>query len=102
MIAVLLVAAAAGGGAWWWFIHRAGPATELTLYGNIDLRQVALAFNNNERIATVLMQEGDYVRKGDLLATVQIVLPEKSDADLEALMKKWQGDKPYDPRKDLA
>ena len=40
--------------------------------------------------------------KGDLLATVQLVLPDKSDADLEALMKKWQGDKPYDPRKDFA
>jgi DnaJ-class molecular chaperone len=39
--------------------------------------------------------------KGDLLATVQIVLPEKGDAELEALMKKWQGDKPYDPRKDM-
>jgi DnaJ-class molecular chaperone len=40
--------------------------------------------------------------RGDLLATVQLVLPDKSDAELEALMKKWQGDKPYDPRKDFA
>ena len=39
--------------------------------------------------------------RGDLLATVRIVLPEKSDAELEALMKKWQGDKPYDPRKEM-
>jgi DnaJ-class molecular chaperone len=39
--------------------------------------------------------------RGDLLATVRIVLPERSDAELEALMKKWQGDKPYDPRKDM-
>jgi DnaJ-class molecular chaperone len=38
---------------------------------------------------------------GDLLATIRIVLPEKSDPELEALMKKWQGDKPYDPRKDM-
>ncbi len=38
---------------------------------------------------------------GDLLATVRIVLPHKSDAELEALMKKWQSDKPYDPRKDM-
>jgi hypothetical protein len=27
------------------------------------------------------------------------VLPEKSDPELEALMKKWQDDRPYDPRK---
>jgi len=39
--------------------------------------------------------------RGDLLATVRIVLPEQTDAELEELMKKWQGDKPYDPRKDM-
>jgi DnaJ-class molecular chaperone len=38
---------------------------------------------------------------GDLLATVRIALPEKSDSDLEALMKKWQAEKSYDPRKDM-
>jgi len=36
--------------------------------------------------------------KGDLFATARIVLPEKSDADLDALMKKWRTDKSYDPR----
>jgi DnaJ-class molecular chaperone len=40
-------------------------------------------------------------RHGDLYATLRIVLPETSDADLDALMKKWRGDKPYDPRKDM-
>ncbi len=63
----LVILAAAGGGAWW-FMHRPRPATELTLYGNLDLRQVALAFNGNERIAEVLVQEGDHVRKGQILA----------------------------------
>ncbi len=39
--------------------------------------------------------------RGDLLATVRIALPEKSDPELDDLMKKWQGEKPYDPRKDM-
>jgi DnaJ-class molecular chaperone len=39
--------------------------------------------------------------RGDLLATVRIMLPPQSDADFEALMKKWRTEKPYDPRKDL-
>jgi len=39
--------------------------------------------------------------RGDLLATIRIVLPERSDAELEALMKKWQSDRPYDPRKNM-
>jgi DnaJ-class molecular chaperone len=39
--------------------------------------------------------------RGDLLATIRIVLPDSSDPEFEALMKKWRGEKPYDPRKDM-
>ena len=39
--------------------------------------------------------------RGDLLATVRIVLPAQSDPEFEALMKKWRAEKPYDPRKDM-
>jgi DnaJ-class molecular chaperone len=38
---------------------------------------------------------------GDLLATVRIVLPDGSDAELKELMRKWREAKAYDPRKDL-
>jgi DnaJ-class molecular chaperone len=41
-------------------------------------------------------------RKGDLMASVRIVLPEGHDPDLEELMRKWREAKPYDPRKDMA
>jgi DnaJ-class molecular chaperone len=36
--------------------------------------------------------------KGDLLATVRIVLPEKSDDELKELMRRMRDSKPYDPR----
>ncbi len=39
---------------------------------------------------------------GDLLATVRIVLPERTDEEFKALMKKWRDASPYDPRKDMA
>ena len=39
--------------------------------------------------------------RGDLLATVRIAMPEKSDPDLDALMRRWRTEKPYDPRKDM-
>jgi HlyD family secretion protein len=68
MIVALVLAAMASGGIAWWLIHRSGAPVELTLHGNVDLRQVALPFNNNERIAEVLVQEGNRVRKGELLA----------------------------------
>jgi HlyD family secretion protein len=44
-----------------------GP-NQLVLYGNVDLRQVELAFNNSERIAEVLVHEGDKVVRGQILA----------------------------------
>jgi DnaJ-class molecular chaperone len=38
---------------------------------------------------------------GDLLATVRIVLPERPDPELEALMREWRDANTYNPRKDL-
>jgi HlyD family secretion protein len=63
--AVLIVAAAA---AWWWWGNRVEPGHELVLRGNIDIRQVELAFNASGRVDQVLVQEGDRVTKGQLLA----------------------------------
>jgi DnaJ-class molecular chaperone len=40
-------------------------------------------------------------RKGDLLVTVRLVLPDGNDGDLEALMRKWRDSKPYDPRQGM-
>ena len=39
--------------------------------------------------------------KGDLLVTVQIALPDGSDAEFDELMRKWRDEKPYNPRKDI-
>src|SRR5262249_27331253 len=68
LIVALLAAAAGAGTAGWWFAHRDSAPVELVLHGNVDLRQVALPFNNNERITAVLVQEGDRVHKGEVLA----------------------------------
>jgi HlyD family secretion protein len=73
LIIVLLIAAAVTGGAWLWESMRHIPsANELVLYGNVDIRQVQLAFNASERIATMLMQEGDKVGKGEMVAVLDI------------------------------
>src|ERR1039457_3781446 len=53
---------------WWWSASRHQIRKEITLYGNIDLRQIDLPFNGNERIADVLAQEGDSVKRGQVLA----------------------------------
>ncbi|MGA8863931.1 MAG: efflux RND transporter periplasmic adaptor subunit [Gallionella sp.] len=76
ILLVLVVAAALGavGAAAWYFTHdRTVGDHELTLYGNVDIRQVELAFNGSERIATMQAREGDIVKKGQLLATMDTV-----------------------------
>jgi membrane fusion protein PltH len=67
LIAVLFAVVAAAG-LLWWLNQPASEATELVVHGNVDLRQVQLSFNNSERIAAVLVQEGDRVRKAQVLA----------------------------------
>jgi DnaJ-class molecular chaperone len=39
---------------------------------------------------------------GDLLVTTRIMLPDGNSAELEALMRKWRDEHPYNPRSDLA
>jgi len=68
-VAVLLIAAAAGG--WWYHGRPVGKdESRLVLYGNVDIRETDLAFNNSEHVDRLLVQEGDRVRKGQLVATL--------------------------------
>jgi membrane fusion protein PltH len=67
-LVVLLVAAVGAAGFVWWLNREESTSRELVLHGNVDLRQVQLSFNNSERVAAVLAQEGDRVRKGQVLA----------------------------------
>lgn len=68
LIAVLIVVLVLAGGVSWWLMRRDNASKEIALFGNVDLRQVQLSFNNSERIAAVLVQEGDRVRRGQVLA----------------------------------
>jgi HlyD family secretion protein len=69
VIAVVLVAAVAAAAGWvWWHYHGTAAPRELALYGNVDLREVDLAFNDNQRITQILVQEGDHVTKGEVVA----------------------------------
>lgn len=43
---------------------------DIVLYGNVDLRQVALAFKGNERVQEMRVEEGDSVVPGQVLAVL--------------------------------
>ncbi|HXV80509.1 MAG TPA: HlyD family efflux transporter periplasmic adaptor subunit [Candidatus Binatia bacterium] len=68
----------------WWLDRSDSEPRELTLYGNVDLRQVQLSFNNSERIDAVLAQEGDRVREGQLMARLDTRRLEPQVAQAEA------------------
>ncbi len=58
------------GGAYWWRVSdkNSTPESALTLYGNVDIREVRLAFNGSEHVVEMLVEEGDRVQPGQLLA----------------------------------
>jgi len=101
IVTVIAVLAIVGGGAWW-LTHQSKPATELVLYGNVDLRQVELAFNGSERVAAVLVSEGDRVTPGQVLARLDTsrLTPQAAQAAAQvaaqeqALEKLQRGNRP--------
>jgi HlyD family secretion protein len=66
----LAVLAAAGGVAAYLRYWQAAPTRgdRLVLYGNVDIRQVDLAFNVDGRIEAMLVEEGDSVTEGQVIA----------------------------------
>jgi len=69
VLSILGVAAvvAIGFGAWASLTSRE-RAGGLTLYGNVDIREVELAFRVGGRLATMRYDEGDSVKRGDVVA----------------------------------
>ena len=80
----LVVIAVAAIGAYAYFDHWRGERVangEIVLYGNVDIREADLAFNVGGRIKTMEVEEGDRVKKGQLLATLE---PETYQAQVDA------------------
>ncbi|MGD0138230.1 MAG: efflux RND transporter periplasmic adaptor subunit [Tepidisphaeraceae bacterium] len=82
---VLVLVVAAGGWLAWWLFSRDKTVDQLNLHGNVDLRQVNLSFNDNGRIASVLVQEGDQVHKAQVLARLDTSRLEPQLAESVAL-----------------
>lgn len=77
-----LVLAATAAGVWQYF--RPPVSGPLVLYGNVDQRQVDLAFIDSERVAEVLVEEGATVVPGQVLARLETRRLRDRNAVLEA------------------
>lgn len=84
IVVAVLVAIVVVAGIAYWFADKPGQPKELVVYGNVDLREVDLPFNGSERIAAVLVQEGDRVHQGQVLARLDTSRLEPQVAQAQA------------------
>src|SRR3954468_2124832 len=81
---VLIVAVVGIAVAAWWLTGRHKSTESLVLYGNVDLRQADLPFNASERVTDVLVQEGDHVKAGQVMARLDPTRMQPQVAKAEA------------------
>lgn len=89
-----------------WLRNEKEAADELTLHGNVDIRQAELAFNASGRISAIEVREGDTVRAGQLLARLdterQHLALQQADAQVaaqqQAVLRLEAGSRPEEIR----
>ena len=67
-LAAALLVLIGGAGVAWRLAQPPAVVSMVRAFGSIDVRQSQLAFNASDRISRILVQEGDRVRRGQLLA----------------------------------
>jgi HlyD family secretion protein len=93
LILVLLIAGAAF--AWFKLRPQDAPDNMLALYGNVDIREAQLTFNASEHVDRVLVEEGEHVKKNQLLAQLhkQLFHSQVAQAEAQVEAKRQQLDK---------
>jgi HlyD family secretion protein len=102
LFAIPVVLVVAGIALWLGTRDHADNGSDLVLHGNVDIRQVELAFNASGRIEQILVHEGDRVQKGQLLAKLdttrlQLALKQaraQADAQRSQVAKLKAGSRP--------
>lgn len=71
IISIVVVLLCVGGAAAW-FYHKNhdGKRSALTLYGNVDIREVTLGFRVPGKLAKLVYDEGDKVKAGEVIASL--------------------------------
>ena len=109
LIFLIVLAVIAGGGYWWYGEEQKkknDPTAPITIYGNVDIRDVSLGFRVSGRIAEVRCEEGDRVALGQVIAVLD-KKPFTDDVDLqtalleEAVVTRNKVEKPFLRRAEL-
>ncbi|EQB18830.1 HlyD family secretion protein, partial [Sphingobium lactosutens] len=89
IIAAVIVIIGAG---WLWMQRGSRDGDALNLYGNVDIREVQLAFRQSGRVAQMLFDEGDHVEPGAHMATLDAQPFEEALAAADAAVAAAQAD----------
>lgn len=65
---IIILLAAIGGGIWWWRDAHAGDGNRILVSGNLELTLVDLSFKLAGRMTELNVREGDWVKKGQIIA----------------------------------
>ena len=85
IIALVLIILIAGLCIFFYKANKKDTSNELTLYGNIEIRQVDLSFQVSGLVSKLLKEEGDTVKKGELVAVMD-------ESDYNANFKKAEAE----------
>ena len=70
VVVALVVLALLYSGYRWWDQRNGAQGANLVLYGNVDIREVALAFRQPGRLLNMALEEGDSVKANQLVAEI--------------------------------
>ncbi|TAM93150.1 MAG: secretion protein HlyD [Rhodanobacteraceae bacterium] len=68
---IVAAAVIVAGGILFWQLRGSGHHDALRLYGNVDIREVELAFRQSGRVAAMVFEEGDPVAAGTVMARLE-------------------------------
>ena len=85
IIALVLIILIAGLCIFFYKANKKDTSNELTLFGNIEIRQVDLSFQVSGLVSKLLKEEGDTVKKGELIAVMD-------ESDYNANFKKAEAE----------
>ncbi len=85
IIALVLIILIAGLCIYFYKANKKDTSNELTLFGNIEIRQVDLSFQVPGLVSKLLKEEGDTVKKGELIAVMD-------ESDYDANFKKAEAE----------
>lgn len=87
ILIITVILLAAGSAVFSWVLHTEQDESLLYLYGNVDIREVQLAFRQPGRVAQMMFDEGDAVVAGTRMATLDAQPYQEAFAAAEASVR---------------